>query len=120
VEEFEHPARRHLGDDGVGDRGGGVVGGAQEHAAQADEVAREPDVDHLPAAVGQQLVAAGPAVPQDERPLARLALADELGAGGDRAALRLERGQRGQLLAAGAAVAVGGRPCTLRPRAPGR
>src|SRR4051794_21012165 len=70
----------------------------REHAAQADEVAREADVDHLPAAVGQQLVAAGPAVPQDERALARLALADELGAGGDRAALRLERGQRGQLV----------------------
>ena len=84
----------------VGDRGGRVVGGAQQHAAQAHEVAREPEVDHLPAAVGQQLVAAGPALLQDEGALAGLALVDQLGAGGDRAVLRLELGQGGELVPA--------------------
>ena len=90
LEAVEHPLRRHLGDDGVGDRGRGMVGGAQEHAAKAHEVAGHPEVDHLPAAVGQQLVAAGPALLQDEGALAGLALVDQLGAGGDRARLSLE------------------------------
>ena len=100
MEGLEHPPRRHLDDDEVADRGGRVVGGAQQHAAQADEVAGQAEVDHLPAAVGQELVAAGPALLQDEGALAGLALVDQLAAGGDRPVLRLEPGQRGQLVPA--------------------
>ena len=57
--------RRHLGHGDVGDRGEAVVGGAQQDAAQADDVARDREVDHLPPAVRQQLVGAGPAVLED-------------------------------------------------------
>jgi hypothetical protein len=51
----DHLLRRDFGDDDVGYSREGVVRGAQEHAAQAHEVARDREIDHLPAAVGQQL-----------------------------------------------------------------
>ncbi len=100
LEGGKHPLGRHLGDDDVGDGLGGMIGGSQEDAAQADEVARHADVDHLPAAIGQQLVAAGPALLEDEGTLAGLALMDQLTAGHDRTALRLERGKARRLLGA--------------------
>ena len=76
----------------------GVVRGAQEHAAQAHEVARDREIDHLPAAVGQQLVGARPALLQDERVVTLLALVDDLGVRRDRAPPRLELGKARQLV----------------------
>ena len=98
LERRHHLPRRDLGHDDVGDRREAVVGGAQQDAAQADDVARDREVDHLPAAVGQQLVGAGPALLEDEGVVADLPLVDELGAGRDRAPLRLEPAEQGQLL----------------------
>ena len=76
----------------------GMVRGAQEHAAQAHEVARDREIDHLPAAVGQQLVGARPALLQDERVVTLLALVDDLGVRRDRAPPRLELGKARQLV----------------------
>ncbi len=75
-----------------------VVRGAQQHAAQAHDVARDREIDHLPAAVGQQLVRARPAFLQDERVVALLALVDDLGVRRDRAPPRLEAGKARQLV----------------------
>ena len=55
-------------------------------------------VDHLPAAVGQQLVRARPALLQDERVVTLLALMDDLGVRRDRAPPCLEPGQARQLV----------------------
>ena len=60
--------------------------------------ARQPEVDHLPAAVGQQLVRARPALLQDERMVTLLALVDDLGVRRDRAPPRLEPGKARQLI----------------------
>ena len=94
----DHLARRDLGDDDVGHGREAMVRGAQEHAAQAHEVARDREIDHLPAAVGQQLVRARPALLQDERVVTLLALMDDLGVRRDRAPPRLELGQARQLV----------------------
>ena len=99
----DHLPRRDFGDDDVGHGREAMVRGAQEHAAQAHEVARDREIDHLPAAVGQQLVRARPALLQDERVVTLLALVDDLGVRGDRPAPRLEPGKARQLILASAA-----------------
>ena len=98
LEGVDHLPRRDLGDDDVAHRREAVVRGAQEHAAQAHEVARDREIDHLPAAVRQQLVRARPALLQDERVVTLLALVDDLGVRGDRAPPRLEPGKARQLI----------------------
>ena len=90
--------RRHLDHRDVGDRGEAVVGGTQQDAAQADDVARDREVDHLPPTVRQQLVGTGPAILEDEGVVADLPLVHQLGAGRDKAAMRLEPIEHGQLL----------------------
>ena len=75
-----------------------MVRGAQEDAAQAHEVARDREIDHLPAAVGQQLVRARPALLQDERVVTLLALVDDLGVRRDRPPPRLEFGEARELV----------------------
>jgi hypothetical protein len=98
VKGIDHLLRRDLGDDDVVDGRESVVRGAQEHAAQAHEVARDREVDHLPAAVRQQLVGARPALLQNERVVTFLALVDDLGVRLDRAPPRLEPGKARELI----------------------
>ena len=74
-----------------------MIGGSQQHAAQSDEVTREPDIDDLPPTIWQQLVAAGPPFLQDEGPLAGLALVHQFRAGGDRSMFGFELAQGGTL-----------------------
>jgi hypothetical protein len=90
--------RRHLDHRDVGDRGEAVVGGTQQDAAQADDVARDREVDHLPPTVRQQLVGTGPAILENEGVVPHLLLVHQLGAGRDEAAMRLEPIEHGQLL----------------------
>src|SRR4029450_8696322 len=56
------------------------------------------EIDHLPAAVGQQLVSARPALLQDERAVTLLALVDDLGVRRDRTPPRLQPGKARQLI----------------------
>ena len=74
-----------------------MIGGAQQDAAQADDVAWDREVDHLPPAVRQQLVGAGPAVLEDVGVMPCLPLADQVGAGGNETATLLEPANNGQL-----------------------
>ena len=74
-----------------------MIGGSHQHAAQPDEVPREPDIDDLPPTVGQQLVAASPPFLQDEGPLAGLALVHQFRAGSYRSMFGFELAQGGTL-----------------------
>ena len=89
---------RYLGHGDVGDRREAVVRGAQQDAAQADDVAGDREVDYLPPAVGQQFVGAGPPLLEDEGVVPDLPLVDQVGARGDRSAAAPRAGRAGSAL----------------------
>ena len=77
-EGIQNVRPKHFGRLDAGDRLDAVIGGAEQDAAQPEEIARDLEVDDLPFSVGQDLVGTGPAIGQDEGRGILLTLVDHL------------------------------------------